>query len=555
MLKSLSVSNYALIESLEIGFPDGLVIITGETGAGKSILMGAISLLLGGKADMAILKDKNKNCIVEALFEIEGDSDFKRIFEENSLEYSPSLTLRRVVSPNGKSRSFVNDEPVSLQFLKDISEKIIDIHAQHQHLLLADSSFQLSVLDSYAGNGSLLTEYQSQFTRLNQLISHRNELKAKLAREESEAEYNRFQFNQLEEAKLATGELEELEEEFRLLSNAEEIKASLFNITELLSPAGIPVVQNLKEAVNIATKISHNFKAIDSITERLEACRIEIKDIEQELTIKADSVMVQPERAKLLEERISAIYTLLKKHHAESVDELLAIKEQLDSKLLLSNSYQQELEKADIEIAGCRKLRDELSARLHEKRSKVSNTFSSEMNSAIRDLEMPHAVFEVEIKETEAYNVFGKDTVTFFFSANKNIAPRELSKVASGGEISRIMLCLKALMASGKGMPSMIFDEIDSGVSGSIADKMGNLIDALSKKMQIFAITHLPQIASKGNTHLLVYKEIDHSGTTTTRIREISDGERVTEVARMLSGSELTSAALANARELLGNRN
>ena len=555
MLKSLTVSNYALIENLEIGFPEGLVIITGETGAGKSILIGAISLLLGSKADLSILKDKNKNCVVEAVFEIAGDSGSKRIFDENSLDFTTSLTLRRVVSPTGKSRSFVNDEPVSLQFLKDLSEKIIDIHAQHQQLLLSDSNFQLSVLDSFANNGTRVAEYQDYFDKLNQFIARKNDLKAKIAKDETEAEYNRFQFSQLEEAKLRIGEMEEIEAEYRLLSNAEEIRGYIYNIIELLSPSGISVVQNLKEAVNISGKVSPNFKAIEPVSERLESCRIELKDIEQELSAKADSITIQPKRAKVLEDRISTIYSLLKKHHTESVESLLKIKDQLNDRLLLTNSYQEELEKTEKEISDCRVKRDELSDKLHSKRVEISEIFTKEMTSAVRDLEMPHAIFEIEVKENEVYNIFGKDTVTFYFSANKNIAPRELFKVASGGELSRLMLCLKALMAAGKGMPSMIFDEIDSGVSGSIADKMGNLIDSLSKKMQIFAITHLPQIASKGKTHLLVYKEIDRNGVTKTNIREISAQERVRELARMLSGSELTSAAIANAKELLGVKN
>lgn len=555
MLKSLTVSNYALIENLEIGFPEGLVIITGETGAGKSILIGAISLLLGSKADLSILKDKNKNCVVEAVFEIAGDSGSKRIFDENSLDFTTSLTLRRVVSPTGKSRSFVNDEPVSLQFLKDLSEKIIDIHAQHQQLLLSDSNFQLSVLDSFANNGARVAEYQDYFDKLNQFIARKNDLKAKIAKDETEAEYNRFQFSQLEEAKLRIGEMEEIEAEYRLLSNAEEIRGYIYNIIELLSPSGISVVQNLKEAVNISGKVSPNFKAIEPVSERLESCRIELKDIEQELSAKADSITIQPERAKVLEDRISTIYSLLKKHHTESVESLLKIKDQLNDRLLLTNSYQEELEKTEKEISDCRVKRDELSDKLHSKRVEISEIFTKEMTSAVRDLEMPHAIFEIEVKENEVYNIFGKDTVTFYFSANKNIAPKELFKVASGGELSRLMLCLKALMAAGKGMPSMIFDEIDSGVSGSIADKMGNLIDSLSKKMQIFAITHLPQIASKGKTHLLVYKEIDRNGVTKTNIREISAQERVRELARMLSGSELTSAAIANAKELLGVKN
>ncbi len=553
MLKSLNVSNYALIENLEIDFPDGLIIITGETGAGKSILMGAISLLLGAKADASIIKDKTKNCIVEAVFGIDDDSEFRRIFDENSLEFSTILTLRRVLSPAGKSRSFINDEPVTVQFLKELSEKIIDIHAQHQHLLLADSNFQMSVLDSYAKNGDLIAKYQECYGNLNQHMTLRNELKTKIARQEAEAEYNQFQFNQLEEARLSIGELDEIEEEFRILNNAEEIRGSILNIVTLLSPAGISVVQNLKEAINISSKISSDFKAIVPIAERLESCRIELKDIEQDLTTRAESITTQPERAKLLEERISAIYSLIKKHHAENVGSLIEIREQLRERLLLTNSYQDELEKEEKRIADLMSERDLLAGRLHSARVKASSDFINEMVSTVRELEMPHAVFEVEIKECDSFNNSGRDSVAFFFSANKNIAPRELSKVASGGELSRIMLCLKALMAKGKGMPSMIFDEIDSGVSGKIADKMGNLIDALSKKMQIFAITHLPQIASKGKTHLLVYKDLDEKGVTRTNIREISNQERVQELARMLSGSNLTQAAVANARELLGN--
>lgn len=552
MLKSLTVSNYALIENLEIVFPEGLIIITGETGAGKTILLGAISLLLGSKADISILMDKNKNCVVEAVFEIIRDSECQRIFDENSLDFATSITLRRVVSPSGKSRSFMNDEPVSLQFLKDLSEKIIDIHAQHQHLLLSDSNFQLSVLDSFANNRILLLEYQDYFAKLNQFTCIKNDLKAKIARQETEAEYNRFQFSQLEEAKLRIGELEEIEEEYKLLSNAEEIRGALYNIIELLSPAGVSVVQNLKEAVNISVKISPNYKAVEQISLRLESSRIELKDIELDLAAKADSVQIQPERAKVLEDRISVLYSLLKRHHAESVESLIELKNQLNDRLLLTNSYLEELEKVEKELTDCRKKRDDLSDKLHSRRVEISEKFINEMTRSIRDLEMPHALFEVNVKENDTYNTYGKDTVIFYFSANKNIATRELSKVASGGELSRIMLCLKALMASEKGMPSMIFDEIDSGVSGSIADKMGNLIDNLSKKMQIFAITHLPQIASKGNTHLLVYKEIDRNSVTKTNIREISVKERVQEIARMLSGSELTLAAIANAKELLG---
>ena len=539
MLKSLAVSNYALIENLEIDFPEGFIIITGETGAGKSILMGAIALLFGGRADLSVIKNKEKNCVVEALFELEAGNE---------------ITLRRVLAPNGKSRSFVDDEPVSAATLKELSETLVDIHAQHQHLLLADSGFQLSVLDSFAGNGELLQRYAAEYGLLSELTTRYNSLSSKIAKEEAESDYIRFQLSQLKEAKLQSGELEELEEELRILSNAESIKSSLFNISNLISPEGVEIslLQNLKEAVLICSRISSEYKAAAVLQERIESCRVELKDIEQEVRAKAESVNVNPERAALVEERLSLLYTLLKKHHVDTVDELIGIMEDLEEKSGITTEHRIELEKLEEEIKSCTERRNNLASELHARRVEASERFIEKMTSSVRELEMPHAIFKIEISGLQQYNITGSDNVTYFFSANKNIPPRELAKVASGGELSRIMLCLKALMATGKGMPSMIFDEIDSGVSGSIADKMGNLLDELSKKMQIFAITHLPQIACKGNCHLLVYKDIDSTGTTKTNIKEIRGEERVTEVARMLSGAELTEASIANARVLLG---
>ncbi len=539
MLKSLAVSNYALIENLEIDFPEGFIIITGETGAGKSILMGAIALLFGGRADLSVIKNKEKNCVVEALFELEAGKE---------------ITLRRVLSPNGKSRSFVDDEPVSAATLKELSENLVDIHAQHQHLLLADSGFQLSVLDSFAGNGELLQRYAAEYGLLSELTTRYNSLSSKIAKEEAESDYIRFQLSQLKEAKLHSGELEELEEELRILSNAGSIKSSLFNISNLISPEGteISLLQNLKEAVAICSRISAEYKAAVALQERIESCRVELKDIEQEVRAKAESVNVNPERAALVEERLSLLYTLLKKHHVDTVDELIGIMEDLEEKSGITTEHRIELEKLEEEIKSCTERRNNLASELHARRVEASERFIEKMTSSVRELEMPHAIFKIEISGLQQYNITGSDNVTYFFSANKNIPPRELAKVASGGELSRIMLCLKALMATGKGMPSMIFDEIDSGVSGSIADKMGNLLDELSKKMQIFAITHLPQIACKGNCHLLVFKEIDNTGTTKTNIKEIRGEDKVLEIARMLSGAKLTEASIANARVLLG---
>ncbi|MEN6569425.1 MAG: DNA repair protein RecN [Rikenellaceae bacterium] len=542
MLKSLSIENYALIENLEIDFPEGFIIITGETGAGKSILMGAISLLFGGKADPSILKNRNKNCIVEATFQVDADRE---------------ITLRRVINHNGKSRSFVDDEPVSASTLKELSEKLIDIHAQHQHLLLANSDFQLSVLDSYAENWQLLSEYQKDYELLNELTHNYNSLKSKIEKEESESDYIKFQLNQLKEARLSPGELEELEEEQRLLNNAESIKNSLFTISNLISSQGseTSVLQNLKEASTICSKLANDYKIAAALADRIETCRIELKDIEEEITNKAEEIRIDPERSLIVEERLSELYTLLKKHHADKVEKLVEIMKELEDKSLMTDNHRIDLEKMEREIEECKIKRSQLAEKLHSRRVKASRGFSEDMLSSIKELEMPHASFYAEISQLSQYNLYGNDSVTFFFSANKNIPPRELAKVASGGELSRIMLCLKAIMASGKGMPSMIFDEIDSGVSGSIADKMGNLLYDLSKKMQIFAITHLPQIASKGNCHLLVFKDFDDKGVTKTNIKKIEGEERVLEIARMLSGSELTQAAIANARELLKSDN
>ncbi len=550
MLKSLSISNYALIESLEITFPDGLIIITGETGAGKSILLGAISLLLGAKADKDILKESDKNCIVEATFTIERGPETDAIFIANSLEPSSEIVLRRVVSPNGRTRSFVNDEPVSIQFLKDISEKIIDIHAQHEHLLIGDSRFQLSVLDSFAGNSSILERYQSYWTRVQELEKEQESLKRQLAKEEQELEYNLFQFKQLEDAKLVPGELEEKESEFNLLSNAGEIKSSLFQIVELINPTGISFIQNLKEITNIAQKNSKALPVLEQLSERIEVCRIEIKEVERDITSIAERVSVDPERAALLEQRISYLYDLLKRYRTESVEELIEIKEQLSTRLESGENIRERLSLTQREL---KTFSDEMANIAHElsdSRKEASLGFANGMQESIRELEMPHALFEVKMGECQNYEYYGKDTVNLYFSANHNIPSRELSKVASGGELSRIMLCLKAILAKGKGMPTMIFDEIDTGVSGSIADKMGTLIGDLSGYMQVFAITHLPQIASKGDCHLLVYKEI-RGGSTVTEIKKIENEERVMEIARMLSGKELTQAAVANAKVFL----
>lgn len=553
MLKSLSIVNYALIESLEISFPDGLIIITGETGAGKSILLGAISLLLGGKADKDILKDPEKNCIVEALFEIDITRETEELLLEHSLEPQREFTIRRVISSNGRTRSFFNDEPVTNNFLKDLSEKIIDIHAQHEHLLIGDSSFQLSVLDSFANNGKTLEEYRFSLERFKQKEREIEDLKRKIRRKEEDFEYSNYNFKQLDEAKLIDGELELLEDELKILSNAEEIKNTLISVEQFLNLNGISTVQVVKDCEQLLNKITSNFSPASQLAQRLESCRIELKEVERECVTLAESVNVDNNRLGEVEARLSFIYNLLSKYRVKEVVELIRLKDELSGSLNESDELKEKLDRELSLLEDIRLTTRDWADKLSENRANAVALFSSEIGGKIRELEMPDSCFEVRIIPLPELNINGKERVEFLFSANKNIAARELAKIASGGELSRIMLCLKSIIARGKGMPTLIFDEIDSGVSGSIADKMGSLIQELSINMQLFVITHLPQIASKGECHLLVYKEEDKEGQISTKIKRLEENDRVMEIARMLSGSLMTEAAVNNARVFLNN--
>lgn len=553
MLKSLSIVNYALIESLEISFPDGLIIITGETGAGKSILLGAISLLLGGKADKDILKDPEKNCIVEALFEIDITRETEELLLEHSLEPQREFTIRRVISSNGRTRSFFNDEPVTNNFLKDLSEKIIDIHAQHEHLLIGDSSFQLSVLDSFANNGKTLEEYRFSLERFKQKEREIEDLKRKIRRKEEDFEYSNYNFKQLDEAKLIDGELELLEDELKILSNAEEIKNTLISVEQFLNLNGISTVQVVKDCEQLLNKITSNFSPASQLAQRLESCRIELKEVERECVTLAESVNVDNNRLGEVEARLSFIYNLLSKYRVKEVVELIRLKDELSGSLNESDELKDKLDRELSLLEDIRLTTRDWADKLSENRANAVALFSSEIGGKIRELEMPDSCFEVRIIPLPELNINGKERVEFLFSANKNIAARELAKIASGGELSRIMLCLKSIIARGKGMPTLIFDEIDSGVSGSIADKMGSLIQELSINMQLFVITHLPQIASKGECHLLVYKEEDKEGQISTKIKRLEENDRVMEIARMLSGSSMTEAAVNNAKVFLNN--
>lgn len=532
MLKRLIIQNYALIDSLDISFPDGLIIITGETGAGKSILLGAISLLLGNKADMSVFKDDTKNCVVEA-------------------EFGDDFILRRVLSPNGRSRSFLNDEPVSLSQLSQISNKIIDIHAQHQHLLLTDADFQLSVLDNFAGNQTLLENYVKIFKEHLSVQEQIRILDKKINAAVEESDYNSFLFNQLNEAKLVDGELQELEMEQQRLANAEQIKSSLFEVISLFNPYDISIVQNLKDAVS---HLSKNIKYIDSIKElsdRIDSSRIELNDIEQELSQVAEKIVVSPERLQQVDDRLSLIYSLMKKHHCNSVAELLALQKSLESSLYEAGNMENERNILAQKLSDLESKRISLAGELSDRRQKSAAALSKKIEVSVRSLEMHQAIFKVVVSKSDKLSITGADNLSFLFSANGGERLGDIAKVASGGELSRVMLALKSLMSEYMHLPTMIFDEIDTGVSGKIADKMGDMIGKMGHNMQIFAITHLPQIASKNGAHYLVYKEFNKNNEAETKIRELSYDERVQELARMLSGSSLSDAAIQNAKVLL----
>lgn len=572
MLKKLTIQNYALIGSLDIELPDGLIIITGETGAGKSILLGALGLLLGGKCDLSVLKDQTKNCVVEGLFEVERSKfDLDALCDPDGIGETESLSsgedgqsgnddicgrtcevvLRRVIAPSGRSRAFINDEPVSVGILQSISGKLVDIHAQHQHLLLTNKEYQMQVLDYFAGSGSIIQKYREAYLALQkekQLLKRMQDEVAELAKEE---DYKRFQLSRLDEAKLVVGEMEELELEHAQLANAEEIKSSLTASVGLLNPMGNSIVQNLKEAAHLLGKCYTFVPELEEIAKRLDNCRIECKDIEEELSRMEESVVVSPQRLECVEERISLLEDLMKRYSCNSADELILYRERLRGELESAERCAGNLDEQARLVAELENKRNMLADELSAIRESKTQELGYILRESVRSLGMPHAEFGVELQRTGHFTENGQDNIQFHFSANGGSKLVEISKVASGGELSRIMLCLKELMASYTGMPTMIFDEIDTGVSGSIADKMGEMVGRMGKNMQVIAITHLPQIAVKGDTHLLVYKEFDSEGQAHTNIKQLGEDERVMEVARMLSGSQLSDAAIENAKFLL----
>ena len=546
MLRSLHVRNYVLIDSLEIDFPEGLVIITGQTGAGKSILLGALGLALGGKADASLVGAHRETCVVEAEFSVDGNAPLKALMAENDLEEGDTLLIRRTLNRTGRSRSFVNDEPVSLPVLQALSEQLIDIHSQHQTLRLGDPAFRMSLLDHYAGNTARLDACRKAWNDLQGLRKDLSDVTDRLRRMAVEKDYNEALFTRLDAAKLRDGELEELETEQKQLAHAEELKEYLNNCEDILAPADdrAPLTAQLKEVEKQAARAARFIPALDPLVQRLESARVELEDIADELESANARIDVSPDRLEQVEDRMSLLYDLMKKHGVQTVGELIAERDRLSEALFDSTTLEErrvELEKA---LGKAEKVYAAAADALHDIREKASEGFAAAILASLAFLELDHAVFTVELG-TAPDGPSGRDAVRFLFSSTGK-APQDLSKVASGGELSRIMLSLKAMMARYTAMPALIFDEIDTGVSGSAADRMGQMICRMGEDMQVFAITHLPQVAAKGNAHYLVTKEND-----VTDIRLLSREERIREIARLLSGSVITDAAVANARALL----
>jgi len=554
MLAALSVENYVLIDSLETEFPAGLVIITGQTGAGKSILLGALGLALGAKADQSVIGPSSDKCIVEARFKVDSGGAVGAILSENDIEAEGGeIVVRRVLSRSGRSRCFVNDEPVPSKVLSDLSGHLVDVHSQHDTLLLKDRQWQMDVLDAFAGNSSLREECSVSYRHLRALEKEKEEVSKKLSDLSLQKDFNESILGQLKDASLREGELEELEAEEKVLSNAEDIKDTLLGVESSLQGGDeTPSVDVLlKECARSLSRLSSYLPDAEGLSSRLESARVEIEDILSEVQGMEEGVSLSRDRLSQVEERLSTLYTLLRKHSCQSVADLIAKRDSLSSEMYDSDALSERLESLEKEIEGERRKYDDICSRLSSSRKKSAPFLAKAIQDDIRSLELERSVFEIEISQGTP-SERGFDSILMKFSSTgKN--PVDVARCASGGELSRIMLCLKAIMARYSQMPSMVFDEIDTGVSGSTADKIGRKVCAMGADMQVFAITHLPQVAAKGDAHYLVEKTVDAQGGRTT-VKKITGEDHVMEIARMLSGSSITPEAVANARALISQR-
>ena len=550
MLKTLFIRNYALIDELEMTFGPGLTILSGETGAGKSIILGALDLITGRRADTSVLMDRERKCVVEASFDIRR-YDLQAFFEEEDLDYEEVTTVRREISPAGKSRAFINDTPVTLNVLQRLGAGLIDIHSQHQGILLQTGAFQMKVLDAFTGEEALLKAYRGTYVRYRETEKEYKALVEASQQATADLDYYRFQYDELQAAVLREGEQEELEQETEVLEHAGEIKQTLLAAWHsLLEDEQGAVVGRLKEIISSLDRISGYLPGVKEYLERIESAYLDLQDLASELEVKGNDIEFDPARAAEVQERLNLIWHLEEKHRVPDIAGLLQLQEELAARIARIASYDSEMARTEAELTALREQVWSLGEKLSQARGEVRAKIEASVATLLRELGIPAACFQIRIEQEDEPGPNGFDRVSFLFSANRETPPREIARVASGGELSRLMLSLKSLLTETSGLPTIIFDEIDSGISGDIADRVGGIIARMGEKMQVVNITHLPQIASKGKDHYLVYKT-DEDGKTRTRVKKLTPEERVTEIAKLLSGRELSEAAFMNARELL----
>ncbi len=549
MITSLSIKNYALIDSLQVQFNQGFSIITGETGAGKSILLGGLSLILGKRADLSSIKDTSKKCIIEAVFDV-TNYKLESLFEANDLDYEPQTIIRREILPTGKSRAFINDSPVNLAALQLLGEQLIDIHSQHETLQLVDDAFQFEIIDALASNDTLLKDYTIQLKEFKTIQKELDTLMKFKAEAIKEYDYNAFLLKELTEANLVEGELETLEEELETLSNVEEIRETLSHASQVFSEEEIGLLSVLSQLKGNFKKIGSYAAKYQGLYERIESSLIELDDVYAELEKLQDQLDADPERLEKVSSKLSLLNNLFQKHLVSSVSELIQIKDQLTDKVSETENLDENIQKKENQLQQQKNALNKLSKQLHDNRTKAIPELSNQLETMLRDLGMPNAKFKMSLKYSDTFYANGKDELSFLFTANKGGQFNELKKAASGGELSRIMLAIKSILSKYKQLPTIMFDEIDSGVSGEISNKMGQIMLQMSQYMQVFAITHIPQIAAKGHTHFKVYKE-DVDQVTLTNLKKLNHDERLVEIAQMLGGVEISSSAMAHAKQLL----
>ena len=549
MLISLSIKNFALIDHLEMNFSDKLSIITGETGAGKSILLGALGLVLGKRADLTSLKDKEQKCVIEAQFQI-SKYNLQVFFTDNDLDYEEATIIRREILPSGKSRAFVNDSPVNLSELQDLSDFLLDIHSQHQTQELSNETYQLEILDAIANHQNAITDYKQNLSKYKSIKSELKKINSEKEALSKEQDYNSFLLEELLAANLKAGEQQDLELTFEKLNNVEFIKESLDKSFSIANDEQIGIIQNLKEVKNAIQKITGLSSDFNSISERLSSVLIEFEDINSEIEKETEILVNDPEMLLFVNNKLQNIYALQKKHQVDSVEALLIIQNDLDNKAVSVVEIESKIEKLELQLQENIVVLDQLSSQISANRSKAVPVLINQITEILAQLGMPNAQFQFQINTSENYLPLGKDEVQLLFSANKGTDFGLLKKVASGGELSRIMLAVKAILVNYSKLPTIIFDEIDTGVSGEIAHKMGDIMKNMSNEMQVFAITHLPQIAAKGDYHYKVFKSTQGENTI-SELKLLSKEERILEIAEMLSGKEISDSALNHAKALL----